>query len=733
MSSPQVWFVVLAVGITASATDVTPVQKVITMLEDLMTQTIVEGKAEAKTYDEFACFCKDNTEDKTYAIQEGTDRVASLEASIADEIAFRNKQQQFIAAAHKALAANAEMEKRGREKRAKEHAQFLEEKADLNLIRKEIIAARDALMEGVAEPEKTIIPGGPVFLEALTRVKKMRQEQPAGTPQEKIVNAALNPLESDADDAWKKIHTREEKEKNDLTILLQEVHDVEKHQEGKINKAQAKSQTASDDIGRMGKELTMTSAKLTDDKAYLTELTASCNAKSKSWDQRSKMRADELTALGTALNILKGTVSEKVASGKTVRFLSIENAKKSVMAPVDDDVKPTSFIQLHSARNTATTLLRNWDTKENPMARLADRFSEAAQKADARRNALESEVPVQKHVDFEKRKVVDLLKTRAATMHSQRLVSFATELSGSPFDKITKLIQELIERLLQEAADEANHQGWCTKQLTEVKAQRGRKVDAVATLNGQLAASEALRDQLKEDISILAAEIAELEDALAKATSARGEESEENAATIKEAEEGAVAVSQALDTLDKFYKTAAKASLIEEVSPSLLQASGQQPDLPDAGFDGPYQGGQGGAHGILGMMEVIKSDFERTVKVTTKAEKDAAADFLEFETNTKQSLGVKTNTKSAKEAELRETVDTINEDLESLKSEQALLDKALQELVELQPACFPKQMSYEERVAKREQEIAALKEALCTLDKEGPVQTEAGDCGTLGF
>merc|ERR1719321_517934 len=297
-------------------------------------------------------------------------------------------------------------------------------------------------------------------------------------------------------------------------------------------------------------------------------------------------------------------------------------------------------------------------------------MSEAAQKADVKRNELEAQVPESTHDDYQKHKVANLLKTRAATLHSQRLVSLATEISGSPFDKITKLIQELIERLLQEAADEANHQGWCTKQLTEVKEQRGRKVGAVATYNGQLAANEALRDQLKEDIANLASQIAELEDALAKATSARNEESEENAATIKEAEEGAQAVGEALDVLDKFYKTAAKASLIEEVSPALLQASGMQPDLPDAGFSNEaFTGGQSAAKGILGMMEVIKSDFERTVKVTTKAEKEAAAQFLEFETNTKSSLAVKTNTKSAKEKELRETVDTINEDLESLKSE----------------------------------------------------------------
>merc|ERR550514_1086639 len=48
------------------------------MLENLQTQVITEGKAEAKTYDKFACFCKDMSEQTE--IIEGIEKVLKEEA-----------------------------------------------------------------------------------------------------------------------------------------------------------------------------------------------------------------------------------------------------------------------------------------------------------------------------------------------------------------------------------------------------------------------------------------------------------------------------------------------------------------------------------------------------------------------------------------------------------------------------------------------------------------------------
>merc|ERR1719161_612917 len=128
------------------------------------------------------------------------------------------------------------------------------------------------------------------------------------------------------------------------------------------------------------------------------------------------------------------------------------------------------------------------------------------------------------------------------------------------------------------------------------------------------------------------------------------------------------------------------------------------------------------------MLEVIVDDFKRTISSTEAAEKAAQKDFMAFETETKMSSKSKTNSKTAKEGSLTELNAELAQDKESMISDQQLLDKAIQELIELQPACVPKVETYAERVAKREQEVQSLKTALCTLDSMGPSQTESADC-----
>merc|ERR1712224_302825 len=109
-----------------------------------------------------------------------------------------------------------------------------------------------------------------------------------------------------------------------------------------------------------------------------------------------------------------------------------------------------------------------------------------------------------------KAQVLALLRTESTRLNSKLLASLAVQVASDPFAKVKKLIQELIERLLQEAADEANHKGWCDKETSAAEQSRTYQAETIVELNGRLATNEAIRDKLNEEIAVLEKEISDL-------------------------------------------------------------------------------------------------------------------------------------------------------------------------------------------------------------------------------
>merc|ERR1712241_1237745 len=89
-------------------------------------------------------------------------------------------------------------------------------------------------------------------------------------------------------------------------------------------------------------------------------------------------------------------------------------------------------------------------------------------------------------------------------LKSTLLMSLANHISADPFAKVKQLIQELIERLLTEAANEANQKGWCDKATKDAEQKRDYAAEEIATLNSDMAKLEALINKLTVELAELA-------------------------------------------------------------------------------------------------------------------------------------------------------------------------------------------------------------------------------------
>jgi len=686
------FFVFLTTALRADATDVTPVEKVVMMIKDLQTKVTEEGHMEATTYDKFACFCKSKTDEKVEAISEGeTDRDA-LMTKIQDLQAKRAQLDLDIQALNEEIAGYEEQIAEAKKMRGEEVKTFDSALTDME----KAISALERAIETLkaSKPSlaqvKSLVRTSLLMADAMDMAPKSRkvvtmllsEDQPiTDVPVSDYdyhsggIIETLEGLLNTFRERKTTLESDNETADSDYNMAMQaKLDQLKQAQESLENKQKEKTETT-EEIATSQADLTETNAMLNDDRVYLKDLTEKCETKAKLWDQRSQMRADELSALTQALSVLESAVAEKAeATGEGGRSDLVQEETKTEAKSVE----PVAFVQEKLVRKM---------------------------------------VPDE---DAEKReKIVTLLTSMGKKLQSTTLSALALKVAkDDPFKKIKGMIQELIERLLQEEADEGNHKGWCDTEISKTLKDRDYRLRDITDLHSSIEKLNARKEKLNLTKTELTEEIATLEEDLVNQTAAREEEKEEHEQTIKDSEEGLEAIKEAIDILDHFYKTAAKA---------LVQQPTVDDEAPDAGFDDTYKASQGASTGILGMMEVIMGDFERTIKETTAAEEQAKRDFIEYDRETRMSIAAKTNALEATTTELTEVMDNLSTAGDELRTQQELLDTSVKTWEELLPGCVADPgMSYEERVARRNQEMQALKDVYCILDDQ-----EAGCSGVF--
>merc|ERR1719197_1749687 len=122
--------------------------------------------------------------------------------------------------------------------------------------------------------------------------------------------------------------------------------------------------------------------------------------------------------------------------------------------------------------------------------------------------------------------------------------------------------------------------------------------------------------------------------------------------------------------------------------------------------------------GILGMLEVVLSDFARLESETSAAEDQAASAYGKFMDESNESVAVKDTTIKHNDNRRQQAEENNRKVKKELKLTQEELDAAMDYHAKLKADCIDTGLSYAERVKAREEELQSLKEALAMLDEQ---------------
>merc|ERR1719506_312838 len=305
--------------------------------------------------------------------------------------------------------------------------------------------------------------------------------------------------------------------------------------------------------------------------------------------------------------------------------------------------------------------------------------------------------------DDSKARALKSIEELGRKLHSTALVALAYRAAEDPFGKIRGMIEDMIAKLLQEAAEEATQKAFCDKEIGESMTSKADKEGKLEKVNARLEKAESSMASLTEEIAKLSKEVAENDKAMADATAVRQTEKADFMVVEKDLSESQEACAAATEVLREYYEGA-----------SLVQVASKARAKVDAEGDGS---------GILGVLEVAESDFAKGLAEARTAEQQAQTEYDKLMQDGKMLKATKemeVKGKRSEVASLKTTMQDLGQDKESLTGE---LDAVLAYLDKLKPQCETKVPSYAERKAAREQEIEGLKNALDILAAPALLQT----------
>merc|ERR1719343_211703 len=291
-----------------------------------------------------------------------------------------------------------------------------------------------------------------------------------------------------------------------------------------------------------------------------------------------------------------------------------------------------------------------------------------------------------------------MVKKLAQTHHSAALAQLASRISAvmrlgnsggdDPFAKVKGLISEMISKLEAEANAEAEEKAWCDEQIAKTEEKKSDLESDIAKLTGKIDVAAAKSADLKAQVKELQAELAALARLQAEMDKIRQDEHAAYVQAKSDLEQGLQGVRAALTILREYY--GGSAALVQQPQPA-------KPEL--------FAKAAGAGNSIIGILEVVESDFAKNLAKETTEEDDAEADYQKTTqenkvTKTLKDQDVKYKTQEFKS--LDKAIADMSADRDTANTELAAV---MDYYGKVKDRCIAKPETYEQRKARREAEI----------------------------
>jgi chromosome segregation ATPase len=639
-----------------------PVAKVLELLSGLQAKILGEGTVAQKEYDEYAEWCEDRSKNVDFEIKTGKSNVEELKATIEQETSLAVELTTKIEELAGNIATDEADLKAATEIRTKEAADFAAEDAEL-------VDVIDTLGRAIGILEREMKKGG----------ASMMQLKSASNIAQALSVMVSASMFSSAD-------------AKTLTALVQSNAQSDDDAEETGAPAAAVYEGHSGGIlDTLGGLLEKAQTQLDDARNKETAAKHNFEMLKQSLEDEIKFANQEDAA--AKKNLAASAEKKSVAEGD----LSVTSADLS------EDIKTLGGLHQNCMTRAqdfeAATKSRSEELGALAAAKkvIGETTGGSGGAADVAYGFIQ--IKISSSAELANFEAVRFVRDLARKHHSSALTQLASRMASAmrvastegtedPFAKVTGLIRDMIEKLEGDAQTDASHKAYCDKELAYTTNRKSEKTTEIQKLSTSIDQMSARSAQLKEEVAALQKELAEMAQAQASWDKFRHEENSAFKTNKAEVEEGLGGVKTALKVLRDYYAK------------------------------GDATAATGAATGIIGLLEVVESDFSKGLAEMTSVEENAQATYdaaTKENAITKATKDQDVKYKTKESVSLDKAVAEANSDRSGVQSELAAINEYLGKLESI---CIAKAEPYEETVRRRQEEIAGLKQALEILSGE---------------